>query len=86
MTKQEIKEWAAETVNKIFGHHKTVTMKGWVMRDKCGNIWFAKFKPHKTHHEDWSHPFFPLENKDFPSVKWEDSEPTRCTLTLEIEL
>lgn len=85
MTRKETLEHAREVVNRIFhGHKDEVTIKGWVMRDKCKNLWFAKFKPHKTRQEDWSHPYFPLENKDFPSVKWEDDEPTEAELTIKL--
>lgn len=87
MTRKEILHWAEETVDRIFHHNKQEvhTIKGWVVRDKCGNCWFCKFKPHKTRHEEWSNPFIPLLDNAFPQVKWSDKEPTRATLTITIE-
>ena len=88
MTRKEILQFGKEMADKFF-HKKwqeeTHTIHGWVVRDKCGNCWFCRFKPHKTRHDDWSHPFIPLLDNAFPQVKWSDEEPTKATLTIKIE-
>ena len=86
MTRKETLEHAREIVNRIFhGHENKVTIKGWVARSSYGDVCFFDFKPRKTYFGDWNRPLFPLDDKAFPSVKWEDEEPTEAEITIRIK-
>lgn len=63
---------------------ESITCNGWVCRDRCDNLWYAAVKPHKTMHDDWSHILFPIDNREFPQVRWTDEQPTRAKLTITI--
>lgn len=70
-----------------------VTIDGWLARDKegslfvygkkpcekCGGTWIGEL-PTKNQLID----LFYLKPSLFPSVKWEDDEPTQVTITIEI--
>lgn len=62
---------------------KSVRM--WVARDKDGSLSLYSEKPPKGK-RGWGYEYMeklrPLDSDLFPSVKWEDSEPTRVTLRL----
>lgn len=93
MTRKETKEWAESIVHKIFhGHHKKTTIEGWVARDKTGSLFFYDEKPHKSPIADWwLGKFIDTESALFRSIdthfpiKWEDTEPTKAKITIEIE-
>lgn len=85
MTRKETLEHAREIVSRIFhGHKDEVTIKGWVARDKGGVPAFYTTTPRKT---DWGWGWlglFYLMKDEFPSVKWEDDEPTEAELTIKL--
>ena len=63
-----------------------VTM--WVGRYKNGKLFLHIRKPHKEKNMgEWNdndyYEILELSNKLFPSVKWEDAEPTEVVLTLK---
>lgn len=62
-----------------------VTM--WVVRDKNGLLCLYRDKPYKDEFfELWDSPItspIALNPNLFPSVKWEDAEPTEVVLTLK---
>ena len=88
MTRKEILQFGKEIADKFF-HKKhqeeTHIIHGWVVRDRCGNCWFCKSKPHKTRYDDWSSPFVALRRQAFPQVKWSDDEPTPAELTIKLK-
>ena len=94
MTRKEIRQWAEETVARIFhGHNKTVTIHGWVARDKNGGLRLWKSEPHKEtnfdYGESWGLPcemgsWIRVDSHLFPQVKWDDDKPTQCTITIKI--
>lgn len=53
----------------------------WVARDKYGNLWTYSERPVKTSNS-WKNGghVYPLYNKSFPEVKWEDEEPRELVL------
>ena len=69
------------------------TIEGWVARDKKRpddkTIVLLGFYSHKP--RKWKSQWcctdgycYALPDFSFPSVKWEDAEPTKCKLTIEI--
>lgn len=57
----------------------------WVARDKDGCLSLYSEKPSKGNRE-WGSTYMervrPLDSSLFPSVKWEDKEPTRVIIRL----
>lgn len=62
-------------------------VKVWLARDKDGNIFMHNNKPKKYSIDSiWMSDYFVKLNKEeFPSVKWEDDEPTEAYITLANE-
>ena len=87
-TREELRHWAKEVWEKITGHkEEEMTIKGWLARDKNKELLFYTKKPRKSSYE-WS-----LQGGDvnimsrelFPSIRWEDPEPTPCEITIRIK-
>lgn len=60
-------------------------VKVWLARDKDGSIFMHNNKPKKYSIDSiWmsDYYFVKLNKKEFPSVKWEDDEPTEAYITL----
>lgn len=59
-------------------------VKVWIARDKDGSIFMHNNKPKKYSIDSiWMSDYFVKLNKEeFPSVKWEDDEPTEAYITL----
>lgn len=60
-------------------------VKVWLARDKSGGLWLCQSTPLRD--EDGGilfcdKPIIQLDSSYFPSVKWEDSEPTEAYITL----
>lgn len=60
-------------------------VKVWLARDKSGGLWLCQSAPLRD--EDGGilfcdKPIIQLDSSYFPSVKWEDSEPTEAYITL----
>ena len=62
-------------------------VKVWLARDKDGSIFMHNNKPKKYSIDSiWMSDYFVKLNKEeFPSVKWEDDEPTDAYITLANE-
>ena len=62
-------------------------VKVWLARDKDGSIFMHNNKPKKYSIDSiWMSDYFVKLNKEeFPSVKWEDDEPTEAYITLANE-
>ena len=62
-------------------------LKVWLARDKDGSIFMHNNKPKKfTIDSIWMSDYFvKLSKEEFPSVKWEDDEPTEAYITLANE-
>ena len=62
----------------------------WVVRDKDSSLWMFFKKPDKDTDEGvWSvsGPYYPvvrLSEDNFPSVKWENENPTKAKIILEL--
>ena len=57
-------------------------VKVWIARDKSGSIFAFSERPNK-HKVYWAFaPSMQLDKSIFPSVKWEDDEPTEAYITL----
>lgn len=93
MTRKEILEWGREMANKIFhGKHEEQTLKGWAARAKNGKINLFAEKPTKNEKSGcWVVDFTPgivlriKCDETFPSVKWEDDEPTPCEIIIKLK-
>lgn len=89
MTRKETLEHAREIVSRIFhGHKEEVTLKAWATRDE-GSVWVMisswRHKPKKLEHVwDRNLSYCAIRSIDFPSVKWEDDEPTEAELTIKL--
>ena len=60
-------------------------LKVWLARDKSGGLWLCQSIPLRD--EDGGilfcdKPITQLDSSSFPSVKWEDDEPTEAYITL----
>ena len=62
-------------------------IEGWIARDGCGNLYLClKEQPYKGYIEcgvKRDAPFLHIEGRLFPSVKWEDSKPTKVRIKIE---
>ena len=88
MTRKEIKEWAKSTVDKILhGHFRVAVIHGFITRDFDGSLYFHKDKPFRHGQGFWYSPWLlKIENQElFPTIKGEDKEPTKATLTFKID-
>ena len=57
-------------------------VKVWIARDECGSIFAFSERPNK-HKVYWAFaPSMQLDKSIFPSVQWEDDEPTEAYITL----
>ena len=57
-------------------------VKVWIARDKSGSIFAFSERPNK-HKVYWAFaPSMQLDKSIFPSVQWEDDEPTEAYITL----
>ena len=62
--------------------NKANKVKVWIARDKSGSIFAFSERPNK-HKVYWAFaPSMQLDKSIFPSVKWEDDEPTEAYITL----
>ena len=69
---------------------KANKVKVWIARDKNGSLYAYTERPHKCTNfctNFWFSPFSfnlckDLKSKKFPSVKWEDDEPTEAYIIL----
>lgn len=52
----------------------------WVARDKYGKLWTYSERPIKTSNRWIGGHVYPLYDKSFPEVKWEDEEPRELVL------
>lgn len=87
MTRNELKEWAKSTVDRILhGHHEETSIDGYLTRGKYGELAFSSRKPLSRNRCCWdlAGRIIWLDMKKFPSVKWEDAEPTPCKITISI--
>ena len=57
-------------------------VKVWLARDKSGSIFAFSERPNKYKCYWAFAPSMQLDNSIFPSVKWEDDEPTEAYITL----
>ena len=57
-------------------------VKVWLARDKSGSIFAFSERPNKNQVYWAFAPSMQLDNSIFPSVKWEDDEPTEAYITL----
>lgn len=57
-------------------------VKVWVARDKGGYAYIHFNKPHKELGE-WLSSSYGAFVEEFPSIKWEDAEPTEAYITLD---
>ena len=57
-------------------------VKVWIARDKTGSIFAFSEKPNKCKSYWAFAPSMQLDNSIFPSVQWEDDEPTEAYITL----
>lgn len=59
----------------------------WIARDKDGELYLFKEKPHKSKLSNtvWvqSTDFFSIDSSLFPNVRWEDNEPTEVELVIK---
>lgn len=60
-------------------------VKVWIARDKSGSIFAFSERPNKYKCYWAFAPSMQLDNSIFPSVKWEDDEPTEAYITLANE-
>ena len=69
-------------------------MSGWVARDKSGHLRLWRTRPSKETNFDfgecWGLPcemgaWLRLDNSMFPSVKWEDDEPTPAEIIVKLK-
>ena len=57
-------------------------VKVWIARDKTGSIFAFSERPNKCKSYWAFAPSMQLDNSIFPSVQWEDDEPTESYITL----
>ena len=62
--------------------NKANKVKVWIARDKSGSLYAYTERPHKCTNYWGDSPLFILDRYRFPSVKWEDDEPTKAYITL----
>lgn len=62
-------------------------LKVWLARDKDGSLWAYSGVPFKDDDGIWfsNKPQYEINSSKFPSVKWEDDEPTEAYITLANE-
>lgn len=86
-TREELRHWAKEVWEKIAGHkEEEATIKGWLARDGDG-LFFFTAKPYKSSYK-WSSQVDVVKivpRKLFPSIRWEDPEPTPCEIIIKIK-
>lgn len=58
-------------------------VKVWLARDKSGALWVYKSIPYR-YADEWfcKESCCKMDSSNFPSVKWEDDEPTEAYITL----
>ena len=76
--KATIEGWVARVVS-IFRKRKVLKFDAYLRREENGELILSSL-PERY---DWTEKIT-LAEYCFPSVKWEDSEPTKCKLTIEI--
>ena len=61
-------------------------VKVWLARDKSGALWVYKSIPYR-YADEWfcKESCCKMDSSNFPSVKWEDDEPTEAYITLANE-
>ncbi len=92
-TRKEMKAWAKDVWEKTTGHkEEEATFEGWVARGKNGKINLFAVKPTKDEKFGcWVVDFTPgivlriKCDETFPSVKWEDDEPTPCEIIVKLK-
>lgn len=60
-------------------------VKVWIARDKSGELFLSSERPNKMENYWGSEVYtviFRLDSSLFPSIKWEDDEPTEAYITL----
>ena len=62
-------------------------VKVWLVRDKDGSLWLYPSVPIRDENDDilFCNAIAQLDSSYFPSVKWEDDEPTEAYITLANE-
>ena len=63
-------------------------VKVWIGRDKNGSLYLSQIKPKKEKFDwvienpEYTNNYVKIDANNFPSVKWEDDEPTEAYITL----
>ena len=63
-------------------------VKFWLARDKNGSLYLSQIKPKKEKFDwvienpEYTNNYVKIDANNFPSVKWEDDEPTEAYITL----
>ena len=89
-TRKELLSWAKGAWEKIKGkQQEEVTIKGWVARDRSGDLFIYTVKPHRENVEWNAYSFkcscVALPSIYFPSVTWKDDKPTPCEITIKLK-
>lgn len=63
-------------------------VKVWIARDMNGSLYLSQIKPEKEKFDwviknpEYANNYVKIDANNFPSVKWEDDEPTEAYITL----
>lgn len=66
-------------------------VKVWLARDMNGSLYLSQIKPKKEKFDwvienpEYANNYVKIDANDFPSIKWEDDEPTEAYITLANE-
>ncbi len=66
-------------------------VKVWLARDMNGSLYLSQIKPKKENfgwvleNPEYANNYVKIDANNFPSVKWEDDEPTEAYITLANE-
>lgn len=66
-------------------------VKVWLVRDMNGSLYLSQIKPKKEKFDwvienpEYTNNYVKIDANNFPSVKWEDDEPTEAYITLANE-
>ena len=65
------------------------TIQAWIARDMDDTLWLYLSEPLKVRSQ-WvcsigSNSPYPVNNLNFPNIKWEDEEPTEVEITIKVK-